>query len=226
MLLTTKHVQCLPPIETTPIILIRFTSKATPEFVRLVKERLIEGRFLIVTEEKDNDKNVMFGVSTTQEELELEAEHLNLVKPSALKNMSDGMTMFEGTIIMEAFQVADRDSFVREKDPNDHLEVYDASGIFTSADRVKIMNSLLESISVLKPSATSSNLSRKLNETLKFPANEIEARYHKLYLFDTLRNDGLIDVHAPLHATHLKNNICAALFNLRLEVPLQALRAY
>ena len=238
LLLATKKMKYLPPIDLTPIILIRLTEKATPEYIDLIKERLKEAQVCVVTEEVDSDGNVMLGISTTQKELEVEAEHLTFHKPKTLRNLHGSMAIFEGTMIMDQFEVTDRDAFLRPNitnkdgkevendDDNDDLAVYDRSGIFTSADRVKIVHSLIESLTVLKPGVESSYLARKMNESLKFPQNEINARFHKLYLFDTLRSEGLIDVITPIHTTSLKQNICAMTLDPMTSVPQDALRDY
>ena len=165
LLLATSKMKTLAPIESSPIILIRFTPKATPAYIRLIKERLKQARIMVVTEEADSEGNVMLGISTTQSELELEAEHLSFYKPKMLKNLSGSMALFEGTVIMEQFEVADRASFLTNAKQDD-LAVYDRSGIFTSADRVKIVHSLVESLTVLKPGDNSSELARKFNEIL------------------------------------------------------------
>lgn len=226
LLLATKRVKVLPPIESSPIILIKFTSKAKTDLISLVHERLNEDRINVVTQEEDSDGNVMWGITTTQQELELEAEHLSLLKPSKLNGLRASMEIFEGTIIMDPFQVDNRESFRIERDPKDDVPVYDTSGIFTSADRVMLLNTLIESFSILRPGVESSNLARKLNETLKIPTSEMSARFHKMYLFDILRNLGFVDVVAPIHANYIKNNILAEIFNAATPVPIQAIRDY
>lgn len=228
LLRVTKRMKNLPPIESTSVILIRFTPKASKEeYVDLIKERLQEAHVEIVADEFDSDGNVILGISTTQKELEIEAEHLSLSKPKTLKNLTRSMSMFEGTTIMDQFEVADRDAFLN---PNitgrDDFALYDRSGIFSSADRVKIVHSLMESLTVLKPGVQSSLLSLKLNESLNFPKSEVSARYYKLYLFDTLRREGLIDTIIPVHSTNLKQNICAQTLNFTTSVPLDAFKDY
>jgi anoctamin-10 len=225
-ILSMQQINSLPLLERTPIILIRFASKATPDIIKLVKERLEQSHIRVITDEVDGDGFTVFGISTTQQELEYEADHLNLFKPLTLRGLTGHMALFEGTIIMEPFTVSNRASFKIKKDESNKDSVYDGSGIFTSADRVKIMHSLIESLTVLRPGVESSYLARKFNETFKFPAKEIDARYHKIYLFDTLRKFGLVDEILPLHSTVQKDNLLAGAFNIFSEFPIQALREY
>jgi len=216
----------LPRIENTPILLIRFTTKASSRLIQLVKGRLQERHIIVVVEEKDSEGNVIIGITTTQEELEAEADHLNLIKPATLKGLNTSLSMFEGTTIMQPFEVSDRDAFeVPEKDQDDNT-VYDQSCIFTSADRVKIVHELIESLSVLKPGVESSYLARSLNELLKFPQKDVAIKYHKLFLFDTLRNHGLVEDIAPIHSNQQKAHICHEVFRLKLSTPVHAIRDY
>jgi hypothetical protein len=219
-----KEVNVLTSIDKTPILLLRFTSKANPEFIRLVTERLIEANMALVTEEKDSDGNVMLGISITQKELELEAERLNLIKPFTLNGMNGTMSAFEGTEIMEQFQSNRKDFRFNGGEEKDNLSVYDESGVFTSADRVMIVNSLIESLSVLAPGVKSSLLARKLNEKLDYRNDEIDARYHQLYLLDTLRKEGYIDIVTPIHNKSLKNYLLAHVLDLKTSFPLEAVR--
>ena len=224
--LNTKKVNILEPIETVPIILLKFTPQSNTEMTRLVKERLQESRMIIVCEEQDGDGNAILGLSTTQQELELEAQHQILHKPKTLCNLSEDMKMFDGTVIMDEFQVSNRDSFRLENHQKDDVAVYDASGIFTSADRVMLINSLLESMAVLAPGVRSSFLARKLNEKLNFPTSEIDARFQKLYLLDTLRNEGYVDAVVPIHANKIKDYICSQTLSPFTKIPIQAFRDY
>ncbi len=223
-----KVIPALPAIETTPILLIRFTSKASPELIRLVKERLNEDQVLVITEEKDSDGNVMLGISITQQVLELEAEHLNLLKPSTLRGLTGTLEVFEGTVIMEPFEVSERQSFILDLDETkDTMTVYDSIRIFNSADRIMILNNLIESLSILRPNNDSSLLARKLNdESLHLPSTEIASTFHKLYLFDTLRNKGFVDAIVPLHRLSLRQNILSETLNFKSKVPLRAIRDY
>jgi len=226
LLHASKNVKVLPPIESTPIIVIKFTSKASPDLVELVKERLVEGNVVVATEDTDDNGDVLLGITTTQEELELEAEHLNLVRPSTLRGLTEAMNVFEGTVVMDQFEVSNRDSFrLSSQDLRDDLVVYDQSGVFTSADRVMILNNLIESLSVIKPKVETSLLSMKLNEKLRIPTKELSARFHQLYLLDTLRKQHLVDEVVPIHV-NLKNVILSEALNPRTPLPVQAMRNY
>ena len=71
-----------------------------------------------------------------------------------------------------------------------------------------------------------SNLVRKLNETIKVPADRIATEYRNRYLCHTLKLWEFVEIIAPLHQTHINEKICKELLNPRSSFPLEALRAY
>ena len=161
----------LPPIETTPVVLLRFTSKADQDLVTFVKQRLAEGSIAVVTEERTSDGCTLLGLSTTQKELEREAELVKLVKPTTTALVGyapDGEGTFRNNAILEHFTVAARENFLRYPDTYprdvDPITEYDGIGLFTSSDRAMLVWSILDSINVLPIKGISSNLSRKLDE--------------------------------------------------------------
>mmetsp|Transcript_15832 Transcript_15832/g.31903 ORF Transcript_15832/g.31903 Transcript_15832/m.31903 type:complete len:376 (-) Transcript_15832:461-1588(-) len=161
----------LPPIETTPVIIFRFTSKADDELVTFVKERLIEGGIKVLSEDKISGGSTLLCLTTTQQELEREAELVKLVKPttSALVGYApDGEGTFRNNAILEHFTVSGRGNFVRYPDTYpkdvDPITEYDSMGLFTSSDRAMLVWSILDSINVLPMNSISSNLSRKFDE--------------------------------------------------------------
>ena len=165
----------LPPIETTPVIIFRFTSKADDELVTFVKERLVEGGIKVLSEDKisggGSTQSTLLCLTTTQQELEREAELVKLVKPttSALVGYApNGEGTFRNNAILEHFTVSGRGNFVRYPDTYpqdvDPITEYDSMGLFTSSDRAMLVWSILDSINVLPMNSISSNLSRKLDE--------------------------------------------------------------
>jgi len=221
----------LPAIETTPVLFLRFTKKATPSLINYVKSRLNE-EGIIVFQEEDSENNTLFGLTTKQIDLEHEAERCNLHKPATLIGMDGSLKCFEGTTLMRPFEVANRDCYKRKKDTGDEYAdgaaavAYDAEGLFTSADRVKILFSEIEALSVLKPGTMTSNLVRVLNDTIKVPGDDIATRYRHLYLCDTLRNHGFIDRLAPVHNRHICEKICRVAMDPKSPFPIEALRSY
>ena len=165
----------LPAIESSPVLLFRFTSKADEELVDAVKERLESAGLLIVTSDTTSDGQSLLGLSATQKEVEREAELVKLVKPttSALVGFAASAPVVgDGTLrnnaVHEHFTLAGRENFVRFPDTYpkdaDPITEYDSFGLFTSADRAMLVWSILDSVSVLPANKLSSNLSRKLDE--------------------------------------------------------------
>ena len=179
----------LPSIHSTPVLFLRFTSKASPSVIQVVKERLVE-EGIIIFEEKDSDDKIVFGLTVTQSQFDREAERCKLTKPCALIGMKDALEIFEGTTVMRPFEVAHRKLFQKRLHTDDEVSKersigYCSEGIFTSADRIKILFSELESLPVLNPSSSTSNLVRILNEYIQVPRDEIATKYRDLYLVDS-----------------------------------------
>ena len=138
---------------------------------------------------------------------------------------------------MRPFEIANRASFLRniqddkrsnelQHDSNELEPSYDVDGLFNSSDRVKILFSTIEALPVLPPGEETSNLVRKLNETIKEPTDRIQEEYRNKYLCDTLRQWEFVDTIAPIHQTTINDKICKELLNPRRPFPLEALRAY
>ena len=88
----------LPPVESSPVLLFRFTSKADKELIDAVNERLQEASLLVVTNDTASDGQVLLGLSTTQKEIEREAELVKLVKPTTTPLIGFGSVATDGTL--------------------------------------------------------------------------------------------------------------------------------
>jgi hypothetical protein len=172
----------LPPIHSAPVLFLRFTSKASPSIIDFEKDRLVEEGIIVFAEKDDSNNNIIFGLTVTQPQLDKEAERCELPKPCALVNVKGALEMFEGVTVVRPFMVANRDLFQKRLHTNDEVRkqravAYCSEGIFTSADRIKILFSELESLPVLKPGSSTSNLARIMNEDIQVSIDEI-ARKH------------------------------------------------
>lgn len=163
----------LPSIDSSPVLLFRFTSKADSGLIEAVKERLKGAGLLIVTTDTTSDGQILLGLSTTQKDIEREAELVKLVKPTTSALVGFAPAPVEGgtlrnNAVHEHFTVAGRENFVRFPDTYpkdvDPITEYDSFGLFTSADRAMLVWSILDSVHVLPADKLSSNLSRKLDE--------------------------------------------------------------
>lgn len=224
----------LPPIDTAPILFVSFTKKGSGDIATFVKARFEESG-VIVFEEKDAHGNTLFGLSIGQTLLEQEAERCGVIKPSMFKARTRSLVAFRGTTTMRPFEIANRASFLHnvpdDKPSKDMQDVelepsYDVEGLFNSSDRVKILFSTIEALPVLPPGEETSNLVRKLNETIRVPADRIQDIYRHKYLCDTLQQWEFVEMIAPIHQTNINDKICKELLNPRRPFPLEALRAY
>ena len=149
----------LPAVESTPVLLMRFTPKAGPNIINKVIDACSQGGIIIVDSEglhDENDSNgagitktsnkssssvedkgpVVLGLTTTQKLLEHEAQLIRLVKPMRTSHVHI-------QTIMEPFSAGDaRVDFINMK--HDNEDDYDAEGLFTSAERALLVKCKIE----------------------------------------------------------------------------------
>jgi len=185
----------LPPIEKTPMMVISFSSKASPRLIDLVVERLMAGG-LKCLQRSSHENKTLLRLTTTQELLEETAEGIHLMKVTA------------DTQTVEYFTVAARERFCKHPEADDdnkynndslrwdrtprkkkqapfldqqkqqqqqlNLDVY---GLFTSNEWCLLLRRILDNITVLtddEKEDDSSDLSRILDE-------QYHADYHVHY---------------------------------------------
>ena len=246
----------LPPVETNPLLLMRFTAGATLDLIIAVRARLAQCGIVVVTEEESED-GFLLGLTTTQKELEAEAEHVQLVKPLASSapesaggdgDGTGGCWGEGGTVVheatMEPFTVKSRNSFLGY--PTSRLFAsqgrntegdYDSLGVFTSSDRIMLIFSMLDTITVLGPTDNSNNLSRYLSEKGNwYPLSCLKSFIHlgdpeimhlrASCLWLVLQESNLIDIISPLHIPHIRRRLLNETLNPMNPVPILSLRNY
>lgn len=222
----------LPPIHTQPVLILRFTSKASASLIDSVKARLNEEGVIIFEEIDSKTGNTLFGLTVSQDQLEREAERCALQKPCALIGMADALMVFEGTTVLRPFEVAQKNLFTKSVQADmDHgseesTVIFCTDGLFTSAERIKILFSELESLPVLKPGSSTSNLARILNASIEIPTEDIATKFRDLYLFDTLFLHHFVDVFAPAHNWNVCRKIAKAAFDIFAPFPIESIRSY
>mmetsp|Transcript_30118 Transcript_30118/g.61431 ORF Transcript_30118/g.61431 Transcript_30118/m.61431 type:complete len:747 (-) Transcript_30118:50-2290(-) len=205
----------LPPVKTCPIILFQISTDAPPDLVSFLKERLAEDGMQVVSEERSDKGGVILGLTTTQEELEAEAEDVRLVKPIVLGHGDDK------EIVMDEFTVETRDSFLGYPS-EEEADEYDSLGLFTSSDRAMLMCNKLDSITILEPGQMNSNLYRKLLEMKVIERRNLARSFARhltnrsteehmdpgsTSLLLVLMQNGLVDIMSPVHVKHLRDKI-------------------
>lgn len=219
--------------------MVRFTSKATPDLIEFTKERLEQAGIIVVTREECNAGGVILGLTTTQEELEMEAESVKLVKP-----ITSPMTGFgEEEGIMEYFTVDTREDFLGYPDSDffddkdSDRDEYDSLGLFTASDQVMLIWDMLGSMTVLAPGTISSNLSRKLidmkcsgfhHSRLRRTASggDVSDELQKKCLGLLLQENDLIDLISPVHITHIRRKLLKETMKLTTGPPIRPMRDY
>ena len=249
----------LPDVKTNPVLLMRFTPNATPDLIIKVIERLSQCGIIVVTSEgiddgDDDDKktapsgkhdparSVVLGLTTTQKLLETEAEILHLVKPS--RTNYDHIPL-----IMEHFTVDAREDFINLADDSNDVSKsiksdiiqYDSEGLFTSADRALLLESILDAIPVLCKDEDSSDLTRlfdSLNVSYYASLSPTKSLIHSMgkgkeelsstsaSLCHVLKSNGMVDVICPVHIHHIRDMIQKETFSFTTPPPLQAIRDY
>lgn len=212
----------LPPVESTPIILIRFTEKTDEDLIALVESRLLEGGLMVVSREV-NDV-VVIGLTSTHDRLEHEAQSIRLLKRRV------------DTDVLEPVDVDIMDKFCDESRPD-----YDQYGLFNSNDWSLLVWRLLEDISVLPVGEKESKLSKKLDSLhvsyrwplsftfLKRLTNDSFAKedYPTQGLRYVLERSGYIDVVTSIHQKHLRDRIWSSTRRLfSFSPPIQDIRRY
>lgn len=164
----------LPPVETTPVLVIRFAAKTSDRLIDLVKQRLKKGGLVSLQriqqeqqeQQSKDDTRTLLRLTTTQQLLEETAEHIHLMKLTA------------ETKIIEYFTVADRLRFCcqtqKESSHNRGKNVdtdttplnLDKYGLFNSNEWSLLILHILDTITVLVPSerSSSSELSQILDD--------------------------------------------------------------
>lgn len=148
----------LPPIEKTPVLVIRFSANTSSRLIELVEKRFSEGG-LVTLSRRIQDAKVLLCLTTTQQHLEETAEQVHLMKITA------------DTKTVEYFTVKDRLRFC-EKSAGEHgLSAHDQftynrdeHGIFTSNEWALLIRRILDNVTVLSLDQTFSELSQILDQ--------------------------------------------------------------
>jgi hypothetical protein len=191
----------LAPVETTPILLMRFSDDASPQLMDAVAKRLVEGGMLIVAKEGN-----ILGLSCHQAQLQAEAEHIRL-----LKRQTDSG-------VMENFRVRDKKKYL----DTEQGFWKDDEGLFTANERCILVWSLMDDIAVLPSEQVSSNLSRLLDQSNI--CYRLEDGQHATKLRHVLEKHGLAHV-TPIHIPHIRNRIFQQTM-YSLNVPVDEIRNY
>eukprot|EP00560_Eucampia_antarctica_P003750 CAMPEP_0197832480 /NCGR_PEP_ID=MMETSP1437-20131217/14974_1 /TAXON_ID=49252 ORGANISM="Eucampia antarctica, Strain CCMP1452" /NCGR_SAMPLE_ID=MMETSP1437 /ASSEMBLY_ACC=CAM_ASM_001096 /LENGTH=734 /DNA_ID=CAMNT_0043435879 /DNA_START=77 /DNA_END=2281 /DNA_ORIENTATION=- len=231
----------LPAIETNPILLLRFVKDTSPDLVTFVKERFTESGIIVLTEDITADGTV-FGITSSQREIEAQAEHDNLVKPISVTVRAGAKIVQKDEKVMECFTVENREDFTKQNQG----DFYDVEGLFSSSDRVRLIYSILNSINVLSLGIHTSNLSRRFDQmkirykddqesetkqksrSLLFSSKQEEEQSvnTSLFLCNVLEVNELVDLITPVHIPHLKEKIFNQVKNFWKTVPVQDIRDY
>ena len=214
----------LPPVESTPVLLIRFTEQADGDLISLVQNRLAEEGLKVI--EAESEDTVVIGITTTQKRLEVEAQAIRLLKKR------------QDTQIMEAFDVKHRNKYCDTSIP-----YRDSMGLFSPNDWSLLVTRILEDTTVLPVGKNSSKLTLKL-DSLNIPYRQnltpkisfsrknigIENRpadeQPRQCLRHVLQAAGYVDTVSPIHRTGLKEEIWRQTRGFSIMPPVELMRQY
>lgn len=219
----------LPPIETIPVMLLRFTPDADRETILDIIESLQQGGIIIVESEgldenADEDKKaeipVVLGLTTTQKLLEHEAELMRLRKPCRT-NLS------HVPVLPELFTRGNRADFIQHD--LKHPEDYDAFGLFSSADRTLLLEAMINAIPApiylqkanLELCAYGNGGS--LLQSLSFHDSDDVSTESAIM---ALKTQELIDAFCPVHIGRIKRRIAIETYKWWTPLPLDSMRDY
>ena len=248
----------LPPIEKTPVLLMRFTPKASKIMIEAVIAALTRGGIIIVESEGSSSqtsnssgtssKNAfILGLTTTQKLLEHEAEIIRLVKPRRTVHKHI-------PTVMDRFTTNARDNFTSLGN-NDTYGDYDSFGLFTSAERALLVESMINAIPCEDPklfgiggekkhhvrssfigdaynkitNSSVGNAYRKSYRKFKQSISSSQDDYEEATatLIQVLKQKKeCIDILSPLHIPHIAKKILKDTYTLTKPPPLKAMRDY
>ena len=213
---STAQTIVLPPVDTVPLLMMRFSkiSSQSKNLVSSVKERLRQRRIIVTSEDQDANGQTILGLTTSQEEIDKEAQRCDLLKPTTYNGNSIFLIELEGTPLMKPFIMSEKEKFLNLR-PQEELKhsAFDKDNLFSSSDRVRLMYSILEAITVLEVGENESALSRLLHN-------------HNEYLCDSLRMLEIIDTVSPVHISHIKDKVCQETLKYWTPTPVQGFRDY
>ena len=233
----------LPPIETCPVMLLRFTTDADLETIADAIDCLQKGGIIIVESEGLVDDHagegkkqakaqarrpstpctmpVVLGLTTTQKLLEHEAELVRLRKP-----VRTGLPHIP--VLLEPFSRGNRADFLNHD--HDNAEDYDALGLFSSADRALLLESMINAIPApiylqeANLALCAYSYSGSLLQSLSFNnANDDDSTES---VIKALKTQELIDAFCPVHIGRIKRRIAMETHKWGTPLPLDSMRDY
>jgi anoctamin-10 len=179
----------LPPVEKTPVVVLRFSPSTLDRFMDLVEERLQRGGLISLgrfcaAESKFGHKvqrKFLLPLTTTQRMLEETAEQIHLMKRTT--NSLASSTSISADIasgVIEYFTIQDRIRFCRPVASRSFpraTENLDEHGLFTCNDWTLLVNHILGEITVLDPNTASSDASSSNQPTSEL-ARTLVDHYH------------------------------------------------
>jgi Calcium-activated chloride channel len=179
-----KRNMILPNVEETPILLMRFTSKASQTLITLVREQLCaEGLIVLsssssssdarsgandgstsntIDQQDEGQQPTILALTTRQEKLEEYAERIRLMKLTSDTNIVDYFTVEKRRRF--CCQGKSKNNNNKKKHTDDATNFRDKYGLFTANEWYLLITGILQTVSVLPPGQTETPLSRLLDQ--------------------------------------------------------------
>jgi hypothetical protein len=139
----------LPPIDQTPTLVVRFTSKASERLIHLCEERWQQHGLIVLERHRCDSSSVILVLTATQEACEAQAERLHLIMPT-----NDDANAFipPHQCVMEYFSRAERERFIQQLHSNNNIHPCGGKKhgfLFHSAHCAFLVNRIFRSVTVL-----------------------------------------------------------------------------
>ena len=237
----------VPPVESVPQILLRFTTDASPELLTAVKKHLESNDLIILSteyEKEDGAKKAttvspeagsiaVIAITTSQSELELQAQ-----RGYALRATTPARTL--GNVsIMEEFTVQNRKRFIPTTHTGEQIQDYVD---FSSGERIGLCFNMLEKISVLNIGENENDLTRifdnmgisylfgkgKVAKARSIALmNELEmTSSDSMILLDVLKEHNLLETITPVHFVAEREEIMKESWNPSSKLPIEKIKNY
>ena len=201
----------LPPIESSPALMVRFTAKASDRLIHLCRQRWSQSGLIVLQERHCTNGAVILTMTTTQEALLHQAERLRLVKRTADTN------------VMEYFQASQAARFrqaTADKIKHNRHHYLDADGMFTAQERAFLISRLFQHVTVLDNDDLARLLEMEYHAKLTLHIVHVKnmdresvqlakQQVQVAPLWHVLAQCQLVDCHMPVHQPALRDRVVA-----------------
>ena len=236
----------LPPVESTPLILLRFPSNVTTDLLNGIKKHLEANNFIILATEYEKSEEALKSLEAYSAVVLIITIPQSSIETQFARSENVMATVPEKTYrnqsILEQFTIENRSKFIPSYSGEEQNEKTSDCVPFSSGQRVAICFEILEDLNVLNVGEKHNELSQVLdNMGISYIHGDSSKQISRGNIFidgsnisvDTsmnflhvLKKNDLIESIAPVHSTALKEQILRNSWNLFTPLPVDQIRDY